>query len=88
MTIDILESRINKCADSVITTFTAFGRAFNVEVSDNVPAEHLNGYVKSHISNLIWNEVFERPVIELSTMIACQNLKEREKLSVLETWDE
>lgn len=84
MKIDFIKSRLNKHAKSVITTFTMFGRTFNIEVSDNVPAENLNSYIKRHIQNLIWNEVFERPLTEISMMIANDNLKEREKLNAID----
>lgn len=78
MTINMIDSHVNERGHCVRTSFTMYGRTFHVECSTDIPKEHLQGYIKQHISNLVWNEVFERPITELATMIACENLKRRD----------
>lgn len=78
MSIDMIKSYVNERDNSVRTLFTVFDRTFNVEVSEDIPAEHLHGYIKHHISNLIWEEVFERPIAEISAVITSENIRRRD----------
>lgn len=77
MSIDTIKSCVNKHNNSVVTTFLLYGRTFSVEVKGDVPEPHLQGYIQSHLTNLVWRELVEKPVEELSFMIASDNVKMR-----------